>query len=813
VSGGSRRDAVLAALRAVIDPSDRLVVLHSSLFAFRTGPDGLRGDLLAALRGLLADGITLALPAVTFEFCRTKQYHHLRSTPNTGVLVEWFLDLPEVRRTPHPVYSFAVAGPLADDLMACRPDTAFGADTVFEAFERENARIVAFGADWNSCTQVHRYEELANVPYRHPMRVAGQADFGDGPVNIDLRMVVRDVALKSTLDFTPVFDRLRPRMRRTELFGAVIESVNTVDLAQVCGEMMAEDPWVLLREPRIIEHRARQLAREPVRLAVLGSRNSAVLVDALAAEGERVLGFEPRELHAPEYGMLAHDIHDPTSGLREFGAHASFFTDRLEDVLGVDDLADVPTERVAEAVDGYLDLIHAYADSTPRAVFVLSFASLSPSVADVVDIVRAANQRLRDGLIGCDHVHVVDLAEVATRVHGPLVDPRLWLVGRVPHSAELSAALARRFWGLALAVLGRTARVIVTDLDNTLWHGIVGEDGVEGIKVGPDYPGNTHQRLQRVLKSLRRRGIALAVCSKNDEEIALRAIREHSGMVLAEDDFVALEIGWRPKAEAIADLAARLNIGLGNILFLDDNPVERARVREFLPQVVVPELDDDPATYATTLLDSPFTTVLTVTDADLRRTERYRVREQVERTRRRFERVEDFYASLGTEVRVGPLTVGNTARAEQLCAKTNQFNTTTRRHTRTELRALADGPDSEVLVLGVADRFSPSEDVGLLVLIHDGAETTVDSYLLSCRVLGRGVEVGVLRWLATTLAERGQTGLRGVVVPTERNAPCRTVFADAGFMGGEGGWRLDLTGEHTVPPWLRIIHGVAECTT
>lgn len=810
MGGTSRRDEVYDALRAVLGPADRVVVLHSSLFAFRTPAEGLRGALLGALRALIADGITLALPAVTFEFCRTKEYHHRRSAPNTGVLVEWFLDLPEVRRTPHPVYSFAVAGPLADELMACRSDTAFGAGTVFEVFEQREARIVTLGASWDSCTQVHRYEELADVPYRHPMLVSGTADFGAGAVGLDLHMIVRDTALRSTLDFSPVFDRLRDSgvMARRELWGDAARSVSTTDLARVCGDLMAEDPYVLLREPRTVEHRARQLTREPVRLAVLGTRNMEILAAEMAAEGDRVLGSEPYTLYAPEYGKLAREIHDPASALRGFSPHASFFTDRLEDVLGVEELDRIPADRLADAVDHYTGLLSAYADTTDRPVFVLSFAPLQPYPGDVSETVTEANRLLHEGVGGLDHLHVVDLSEVVARAGGgPLVDPRLWLVGRVPHSPALSAALARRFWGLALSAQGRTARVIVTDLDNTLWHGVVGEDGIDGIQVGTDYPGNAHLKLQRVLKSLREQGIALAVCSKNDEDLALRAIREHSGMLLREEDFVAVEIGWRPKSDAIADIAARLNVGLANVLFLDDNPVERARVREFLPQVVVPELPEDPAEYAGVLLDSPFTAVFNVTEADRRRTEQYQAREQVERRRRSFERIEDFYASLGTELHVGPLTEGNIARAEQLSAKTNQFNTTTRRHPRAELRRLAGAADSSVLVLAVADRFSAREDLGLVVLTHQGAQTTVDSYLLSCRVLGRGIEAGVLRWLAARLAADGRTRLHGTVLPTERNAPCRTVFADAGFSPGhaEHTWHLDLTGDHTLPAWLRIV--------
>ena len=816
----ARRDDIYRALRACVDPADRLVILHSALFAFRTPAEGLKWDVLAALRRLLSDGITLALPAVTFSYCRTGRYHHRLSRPETGVLVEWFLEAPEARRTPHPVYSFAVAGPLADELTGCRVDRAFGAGTVFEVFERHDARIVMLGAGWSSCTQVHRYEELAAVPYRHEHAVPGEADFGAGPEAVDLRMVVRDTALDSILDFSPLFDLLREQdaIRSAPLLGGTVESVGCADLHATADKMLGEDPYALVRTPRVIEHRVRQSGREPVRLAVLGSRTMDVLARCLRAEMTSVLGAQPVEVYTPAYGQPAREVLDPSSRLYESAVHAAFFADRLEDVLGVGALDEARDDGSwADAVDRYAATVLACADLSGRPVFVNCFTVLQPAVgADLLgetrvrDLVAACNQRLVEALGGCGEVRLVDVDHVhAGTRDGAAVDDRLWLVGRIPYSASFSAALARRYCGLALAATGRTARLIVVDLDNTLWHGTVGDDGFSGIGLGPDYPGNAHLRLQRVLRELRNRGVALAACSKNQPETALRVLREHPAMLLREEDFAAIEIGWRPKWQALIDIAGSVNLGLESVLFVDDNPVEREHVRRQLPQVTVLDLPEEPAEYAAALLDSPLIAALGTTDSDRRRADGYRVRSIVEVERARFDRPEDFYASLDTRLHVAPLAEGNLARAEQLCLKTNQFNVTGLRYGAGDLRRLAQDAGHEVIVLGLADRFSEHEDIGLLIVKDepDGA-ASIDSYLLSCRVLGRGVEAGVLAWLADQQAARGCTRLRGRVVPTERNSPCRGVFEAAGFTREEDdatAWSLRLDAARPkVPTWLTV---------
>lgn len=251
-----RSNEIYAILREAVAERE-LVVIHSALVPLAIRPARLEDDLIAALRRLLDDGKTVTLPAFTFAFCASGWYHHQLSIPESGVLAQWFLRLPEVRRTRHPVYSFAVAGPQAERILAAGDDEAFGPGTVFEVFDECDACIVMLGASWQWCTQIHRYEELASVPYRHRMFFAGTACYDDGVVHACPRLYVRDSELRSVLNFSRVFQRARGEgyIMSRPLERGRVEAVGTNDLSSVCVQALAEDPYAVLDEPREVERR------------------------------------------------------------------------------------------------------------------------------------------------------------------------------------------------------------------------------------------------------------------------------------------------------------------------------------------------------------------------------------------------------------------------------------------------------------------------------------------------------------------------------------------------------------------------------
>ena len=236
----------------------------------------------------------------------------------------------------------------------------------------------------------------------------------------------------------------------------------------------------------------------------------------------------------------------------------------------------------------------------------------------------------------------------------PMSDERLWFLGRFPFSAPFTEKFADRLAGLVLASLGKTARLLVLDLDNTLWGGVLGEDGIEGLALGGDFPGNAYRHFQSVLKELSARGIALAVVSKNDEKEAMAAINSLPAMLIREGDLAGWRIGWGDKSASVASLAEDLGLGLESIAFIDDNPAERARMRMALPDVKVIDLPDDPAGYARAVLESPYLACLSVTAEDRKRAKSYVQKRKLESDRGSFADEAAFLRHLQPRVQITP---------------------------------------------------------------------------------------------------------------------------------------------------------------
>ena len=803
------RAAVRDALTAHLRENDELLVIHSSLFALRLDPSTQRWDLLSALRHIVDSGRTVAVPAFTFSFTKGAPFALDSSPSETGQLADWLLELPEAQRTTHPIYSFAVAGPLADQLVATRSTTTFGDDSPFAIFEARNAPIMMLGCGWGYCTLFHRFEELAAVPYRFYKDFTGVVDLGAGPVESSARMYVRDLGIDACNDWSPAIRELRDRgaISHRELGAGDVEVARAAEIAAVARRMLADDPYAFVRSPNRVAELVSRRSDPPVRIAVLGSQNLDLFRRALTDVAQA--DASTAEVSLSAVGQWATQVLDPRSDLRTAEHDISFVIDRIEDVLGVDSLDNAPESVDLDArLDQWLAVVEEWSSRQSAPVVIAGFVrttatSIPPSRA--VAIVERANTALRERFLRRPGVHLFDTAGEAAAHEGSAHDARLWQVARAPFSAGFTRSLARSWWGLARSATGRTARAIVVDLDGTLWGGVVGEDGVAGIQIGGDHPGNAFARLQRALRSLRERGVLLAIASKNDERLALQALREHAAMILRPDDFVTTRIDWQPKPQHLVSIARELGFAPGQILFVDDNPVERERMREELPAVQVLELPEDPSGYADALLRHPSLQAIDVTAADLARADSYADRGRVESERQRYERVEDFLASLEVHIRLDPLDDGNLARAAQLMQKTNQLNTTTRRYTATQLRALQDD-GADVRVVAAGDKFSPTENVGVLIVQWPESDSEVahlDTILLSCRVLGRGIESALLDWVDAEAASKGASRLVADFFPTERNAPAQAMLSDNGFELQDDGTWLRAIGTAPRAPWIR----------
>ena len=365
-------------------------------------------------------------------------------------------------------------------------------------------------------------------------------------------------------------------------------------------------------------------------------------------------------------------------------------------------------------------------------------------------------------------------------------DERMFLSSRVPMAAAAFPAYAQSLVRTIRAMFRPMRKVLCTDLDQTFWGGILGEDGPEGIATGTAFPGNCYRAYQQYLKRLRARGVLLAAVSKNNpsdvaEAFAMRA----SDLVLTLEDFSAREIGWGDKVAALQKLAKDLSLGTDSLVFVDDNPAECEAVRQSMPEVAVVEVPpDEPWRFVDLVEAGGYFDTLAISEDDLRRAEEYRNQNEREALRETLGSREDFLRSLEIVCTFIPATEAPLARSVQLLGKTNQFNVTTRRHGPADVERFQHAPGGQALALRVRDRFGDSGVVGLLLAQTQEEVCRIDTLLLSCRVIGRDIERAVLAESARRAQADGARWLLGEFRPTKKNGPAAEFYTSCGFETG-----------------------------
>jgi FkbH-like protein len=448
-------------------------------------------------------------------------------------------------------------------------------------------------------------------------------------------------------------------------------------------------------------------------------------------------------------------------------------------------------ETVLREVDAYAALLIRAAEHV-QTVFVplwipslphrgFGMLDLRPQVG-LAHLLLQMNLRLAQACAGRSNIYLLDAQRWLVAAGRSAFNPTLWYMAKTPFGPGVFKEASGDIKSALRGLMGQARKLIILDLDETLWGGIVGEVGWSHLKLGGHDPvGEAFVDFQRALKALRRRGILLALVSKNDEVVALEALREHPEMALRTDDFVGWRINWEDKAQNIADLVAGLNLGLDSAVFIDDHPTERARVRDALPEVLVPNWPDDPALFTSTLLSLRCFDVPALSHEDATRTELYAAERHREDLRTRVGSVQEWLHSLGTKVTVEELNAGNLPRTAQLLNKTNQMNLATRRLTDRELLAWVGAGRRRLWTFRVADKYGDAGLTGIL-----GAEAADDSlaitdFVLSCRVMGRKVEETMLSIAVDYAARLRLPRVVARYLPTERNRPCLQFFAQSGF--------------------------------
>ena len=408
--------------------------------------------------------------------------------------------------------------------------------------------------------------------------------------------------------------------------------------------------------------------------------------------------------------------------------------------------------------------------------------------------------------------YLLDLQDLLVRRGGGRAEqPKMRHLAAMRLGDQVLPELARQYASYLVPLKGLTRKVVVVDLDNTLWGGVIGEDGMTGIRLGSTAPGSEFVEFQRYLLSLSERGFLLAACSKNNADDALEAIRTHESMVLREANFSAMRINWEPKPKNLQAIAEELNVGVDSFIFVDDNPDERELMRQLLPQVLTVEMPRDPALYRSTLEALPQLQTLQVTDEDRARVATYRANREREGALVQATSIDDYLHSLGITVRLGPAQPAMLGRIQQLFSRTNQFNLTTRRYDLPQVTAASQDPAQRLYALNAADRFG---DHGLvaIALVHAGStEWVIDSLLMSCRVIGYGIETTLLARIAADARAAGATQLAGEIIATKKNAPARDFYARHHFTADQPEaptalWRRSLAdGGVVAPAWVTVL--------
>lgn len=558
-----------------------------------------------------------------------------------------------------------------------------------------------------------------------------------------------------------------------------------------------------------------------VRVAVLGNTTTdqlASFID-LFLFGQNI----DAEIYEAPYGLLRQEILDPTSGLYQFEPHYIFLATTRRDLGQLPspaDSLDVIQGAVEAAAKEWVDLWNIANERLGCQIIQNNFDA--PPWRSYGQLERKLEGASGAFIESCNReiakrappwVSIHDLDGLAANVgRWNWGDERFFHIAKLPCAPEYLVPYAHGVASLIGARAGRSRKCLVLDLDNTLWGGVIGDDGLAGINLGQgDGIGEAFVAFQRYAKSLAARGVILAVCSKNEDVNAREPFERHEEMVLRLDDISCFVANWEDKAANLRRIAQELNIGLDSLVFVDDNPAEREIIRQLAPEVAVPEVGSDPSDYVRILDQHNYFEVTSIGAEDFKRTEYYRSNAERNRIATDSGDLESFLRSLEMRAWIGPVGERELERSVQLIGKSNQFNLTTRRHSAADIQRMQSSADWDTRAIKLSDKFG---DNGLICVLCAKAEDdalVIDTWLMSCRVLKRGVEAFLLNHLAKIARQRGLNRLVGEYIPTAKNVLVKDHYLNLGFKkvseddSGRTVWELSL-GESYAP----LVHFINE---
>jgi FkbH-like protein len=562
-------------------------------------------------------------------------------------------------------------------------------------------------------------------------------------------------------------------------------------------------------------------AGRTAKIAVLSSYTIDPLLPYLDYECRKA-GLVP-DLYLAPFNQYMQETLQPTSALYRFKPEIVLLALAIEDLYPA--IRRYPSSEdlheAAKTIRAHIrDTIYRLRESNDAIVVLCDFMLMHRSPHGILDNkqdnglvrwVEDLNRSIREDLQSESRAYLLPLREVIGWVGTKQTDhPKMRHMASIRLSGAALPELARYLLRYIKPVKGLTRKCIVLDLDGTLWGGIAGEVGIEGIQLGPTAPGAEYMDFQEALLNLTRRGVLLTICSKNNSEDVLPIIQNHPHMLLRDEHFAAVRINWKNKAENVREIAEELNIGLDALVFMDDNPNERELIRQLLPDVLTVDMPTDPAYYRATIEEMSDFELLALTEEDELRVAQYHAMHQRRAVQNTAASLEEYFHSLDIRAEINLATSQSLNRLVQMFNKTNQFNLTTRKYQAADMERFFDAAGYRVYTLRVRDRFGDHGLVGTAIIRDEGRRWHIDSMLMSCRVMGLFVETAFLHAIYQDAVGAGAAMLVGEFILTKKNQPAADFYSRHGFSRTTEKeevqiWELDAAArEIKSPAWIHI---------
>lgn len=557
-----------------------------------------------------------------------------------------------------------------------------------------------------------------------------------------------------------------------------------------------------------------------IRIGILSSFTINGLKDILQVKtSERNISST---IYESPYNQYSQEILNQDSNLYKFSPDITFLVVDTRHIFGEYfrfpySISSTERKKIAEGkINEIKNLANKFVDKTNSKLVVakLNIPSFSPYGIfeskieyGFHDMIDNFNQELMREYRDSENVYIYDFEKfIAKYGENNVFDYKEFFFGDLKISIKYLPVFGQDLMKYVIGYLGITKKCIVLDLDNTLWGGIVGEEGYNGIKLGPEPPGNTFMEFQRVLLSLHQRGVILAINSKNNFEDAIKVIKDHPYMILKEEHFASIRINWKDKVSNMKEIIKELNIGSDSLVFIDDDPVNREFVKSIFPEILVVDVVNDPSTYVSIIENMIDFSVLKITDEDKNRGKMYLKQKEISGLQESTPDLQTFLSQLNLKIIIKEVDEFSLPRTSQLILKTNQFNLTTKRYQEMEIKEMIRDSNFIVGCVQVEDKFGDNGITGVFIVKKESKEEwEIDTFLMSCRVMGRDIEKGIMNYIINKAKENNIKKIKADFIPTQKNKPIENFLSECGFKKDAESWTYIIKSKIKFPEYLTMV--------